>query len=109
MVRIQSFESLVFRFFGSSSNTKNLSHETSLAIRAHKSKQQGSSRNPQQDATTMTAEALMVDQDDAADADLLLQEYDLSENFVNMAHPEDGIVKANPITPEFIRHSRRWY
>jgi hypothetical protein len=55
----------------------------------------------------MTPEALMVDQDDAADADFLLQEYDFPDNFVNMAHPEDGIVKANPITPEFIRHSRR--
>ena len=55
----------------------------------------------------MTAEALMVDQDDAADADLLLQEYDFPENFVNMAHPEDGIVQANPIPPEYIRHTRR--
>jgi hypothetical protein len=55
----------------------------------------------------MTAESLMIDQDDAADADLFLQEYDFPENFLNMAHPEDGIIKANPITPEFIRHSRR--
>jgi hypothetical protein len=55
----------------------------------------------------MTAEALIVDQDDAADADLVLQEYHFPDNFVNMAHPEDGIVKANPITPEFIRYSRR--
>jgi hypothetical protein len=47
----------------------------------------------------MTAEALLVDQDDAADAHLILQEYDFPENFVKMAHPEDGIVKANPITP----------
>jgi hypothetical protein len=55
----------------------------------------------------MTAEAQLVDQDDAADADLLLEEYDFPENFVNMAHPEDGIIKGNPIAPEFIRHSRR--
>ena len=51
--------------------------------------------------------AMMVDQSDAADADLLLQEYDFPENFVNMAHPDDGTVSSTPITPEFIRHSRR--
>jgi hypothetical protein len=57
----------------------------------------------------MTAKALMIDQqdDDAAEADFLLQEYDFPSNYVNMAHPEDGKVQPNPITPEFIRHSRR--
>lgn len=55
----------------------------------------------------MLASALLVEQDDAADADLLLQEFDFPENYVNMAHPEDGTVTSTPITPEFIRHSRR--
>jgi hypothetical protein len=55
----------------------------------------------------MTAEVLLVDQDDAADADLLLQEYDFPDNYVNMAHPDDGIVQDDPITPQFIQHSRR--
>lgn len=55
----------------------------------------------------MSASALMVDQNDAADADLLLQEYDFPENYVNMAHPNDGTVTSTPMTPEFIRHSRR--
>ena len=55
---------------------------------------------------TMTAKALMVDKDNTAGTDLLLQEYDFPETFVNMAHPEDGIVKAMPMTPEFIRYSR---
>jgi hypothetical protein len=54
-----------------------------------------------------SSSALMVEQDDAADADLLLQEFDFPENYANMAHPEDGNITSTPITPEFIRHSRR--
>ena len=64
------------------------------------------SRMPQPFEDT-SASVLMVDQSDAADADLLLQEYDFPENYVNMAHPDDGTVSSTPITPEFIRHSRR--
>lgn len=71
----------------------------------HNNKQQ--TQNTTEHNDTMTAEVLMVDQDDAADADLLLQEYDFPDNYVNMAHPEDGTVQADPITPQFIRHSRR--
>jgi len=40
--------------------------------------------------------ALMVDQNDAADADLLLQEFDFPENYVNMAHPNDGTITSTP-------------
>jgi hypothetical protein len=57
--------------------------------------------------TMSVSSALMVEQDDAADADLLLQEFDFPENYVNMAHPDDGNITSTPITPEFIRHSRR--
>lgn len=49
----------------------------------------------------------MIEQNDAADADLVLQEYDFPENYVNMAHPNDGTISSTPITPECIRHSRR--
>ena len=73
--------------------------------KTHNNKQQ--TQNTTEHNDTMTAEVLMVDQDDAADADLLLQEYDFPDNYVNMAHPEDGTVQADPITPQFIRHSRR--
>ena len=61
----------------------------------------------QQRYEDVSASALIVDQDDAADADLLLQEYDFPKHYVNMAHPDDGSVTSTPITPEYIRHSRR--
>jgi hypothetical protein len=38
----------------------------------------------------------MVEQDDAADADLLFQEFDFPENYVNMAHPNDGTIMSTP-------------
>lgn len=53
------------------------------------------------------ASAQIIDQSDVADVDLLLQEHDFPANYVNMAHPDDGTVSSTPITPEFIRHSRR--
>jgi hypothetical protein len=38
----------------------------------------------------------MVEQDDVADADLLFQEFDFPENYVNMAHPNDGTIMSTP-------------
>jgi hypothetical protein len=51
--------------------------------------------------------ALLIKHDDAEDSDLLLREYDFPENYVDMAHPNDGKITSTPITPELIRLSRR--
>jgi hypothetical protein len=65
-------------------------------------------KNENADAISGThAGIMMVDEDDAADADIVLQTYDFPEHYVDKAHPEDGVVVDAPIVPEFIRHSRR--
>ena len=54
----------------------------------------------------MLPSVLIIDIDDAASSDLLLHRGDFPENYVNMAHPNDGKIVTTPITPELIRHSR---
>jgi hypothetical protein len=51
----------------------------------------------------------MINQDDVANADLLLHPFDFPEYFDNMAHPNDGQITSTPITPEFIRNTRHGY
>ena len=47
--------------------------------------------------------SLMVD---AEEGDLLLCDDDFPDNFVHMAHPDDGKITQEPIPLEFIRHQR---
>ena len=56
----------------------------------------------------MSPSVLIIEGDNAA-ADLLLHANDFPENYVNMAHPNDGKIMSTPITPECIRHSRSGY
>jgi predicted aspartyl protease len=55
----------------------------------------------------MSTDTLIIEADGAADDDLLLTEYDFPEEYVNMAHPDDGTIQAEPIVPQYFRHSRR--
>ena len=55
----------------------------------------------------MSPSVLIIDHDGAGQADLLLHANDFPENYVNMAHPNDGKITSTPITPEFIRNTRR--
>ena len=56
----------------------------------------------------MSPSVLIIEHDNPA-SDLLLHANDFPENYVNMAHPDDGKIMTTPITPELIRHSRLGY
>ena len=54
----------------------------------------------------MPPSVLIIDHD-SGQADLLLHANGFPENYVNMAHPNDGKIVSTPITPELIRNTRR--
>lgn len=49
---------------------------------------------------------LMMDGAEASQGDLFLCEADFPPSYVDMKHPDDGILTDEPIRPEFYRHRR---
>ena len=55
----------------------------------------------------MSPSAMRARDNHTTNSDTLLSNYNFPANYVDMAHPNDGKIMSTPVTPEFIRHSRR--
>jgi hypothetical protein len=49
---------------------------------------------------------LIVDDDKVTESDLMLHDEDFPDFFIDMKHPEDGVIVDSAIIPDFIRHRR---